>query len=122
MVVFISMILVTISIKVAKRQSHHLIENQDQAITRNNQSAYNGDVIENIILVIICAFGILSAVLQTLGTYVDTFENTIIKTISIFFSAYFHVIFSMTVLPVISVGANPKIKKFIIEEARELRP
>ncbi len=110
----LSLIIVSVSIKLAKRKNRSVIENQGPGF-RNNQSKYNGDVAENIILGIICMFGLLSAILRELSIYFDMLEIEEVRAWSGMLSRYLHVFFAMTILPGLAVWSNAKIRKYMTE-------
>ncbi len=121
MIVFVALIIVTVSIKWAKRKSHDIIENRNTAWVRSNQSAYNGDLAENLVMVIACTIGILLAIfLIWPPADPKTIDGSVLETAVLLFNANIIVIFSMIVLPGLSIGSNPKVRKFIIDEIKDI--
>ncbi len=123
MIVLVTMIIVTISIKLAKKKSHEIIDNhRATGAVRKNQAAYNGDLAESIVLVIICAFSILLAIMFSLPSlHINASDDNIaLKTAATLFNTNFFVIFSMTILPGISIISNPKSRKFVVDEIKDL--
>ena len=118
MIVLLALIIVCISVKLAKRKSNSLIESISQSSTNN--SPYNGDLVENLILGVMCSIGASGPILLFMGNHVDIVQHQTIKAFMMMLSSFFHIFFSMTILPGIAFASNPRIRKLISSEIRNL--